>query len=279
MSENSVWIITGCSTGFGRELAKATIEAGYKVVVTARNLASIADLVSGNTNNVLAVELDVTKPEQVEKAVKATVEKFGRIDVLVNNAGVGYFSSIEEAAEEETRKMFEINFWGLMNMTSAVLPYMRNQRSGHIINISSIGGLVSFPGVGYYNATKYAVEGISESLSKEVAQFNIDVTLIEPSNFRTDWSGRSAARTKSSIKEYEELISPFVNGESHGKEPGDPKKAAEAIISVAKSQEPPLRLLLGADAYHFAVNKYTDTLKNFENQKEVALNADFQDGI
>ncbi|OBZ12079.1 short-chain dehydrogenase/reductase [Bacillus sp. FJAT-27264] len=278
MSKNSVWIITGCSTGFGRELAKATIEAGYKVVVTARNLASIADLVSGNTDNVLAVELDVTKPEQVENAVRATVEKFGRIDVLVNNAGVGYFSSIEEAAEEETRKMFEINFWGLMNMTRAVLPYMRNQRSGHIINISSIGGLVSFPGVGYYNASKYAVEGISESLSKEVAQFNIDVTLIEPSNFRTDWSGRSATRTESSIKEYEELISSFVNGEFHGKEPGDPKKAAEAIISVAKSQEPPLRLLLGADAYHFSVKKYTDTLKNFEKQKELALNADFQDG-
>ncbi len=127
--------------------------------------------------------------------------------MLVNNAGIGYFSSIEEAVEEEVRKMFEINFWGLANMTSAVLPYMRNKRSGHIINISSIGGLVSFPGVGYYNGTKYAVEGISESLSKEVASFNIHVTVIEPSNFRTDWSGRSAARTQSAFKEYNELIS------------------------------------------------------------------------
>ncbi|REK77734.1 oxidoreductase [Paenibacillus paeoniae] len=277
MNKNKVWIITGCSTGFGRELAKATIEAGYNVVVTARNMSAIADLVSGNTDNVLAMELDVTKPEQIESTVKATIEKFGRIDVLVNNAGIGYFSSIEEAVEEEVRKMFEINFWGLMHMTNAVLPYMRSQRSGHIINISSIGGLVSFPGVGYYNGTKYAVEGISESLSKEVEPFNIHVTIIEPSNFRTDWSGRSAGKTTSAIKEYQELIAPFISGENHGNEPGDPKKAAEAIISVIEMEEPPLRLLLGSDAYHLSVNKYTKTLNNFEKWKEVSVNADFQD--
>ncbi|ACT00354.1 oxidoreductase [Paenibacillus sp. JDR-2] len=277
MTNNKVWIITGCSTGFGRELASATIKAGYKVVVTARNLNAIADLVNGNTDNVLAMELDVTKPEQIEMTVKAAIDKFGRIDVLVNNAGVGYFSSIEEAAEEETRKMFEINFWGLMHMTNAVLPYMRSERSGHIINISSIGGLASFPGVGYYNGTKYAVEGISESLAKEVLPFNIHVSLIEPSNFRTDWSGRSAAKTKSAIKEYEELISPFINGDTRGKEPGDPKKAAKAIIGIVEAEEPPLRLLLGAEAYSVVVNKYTESLKNFEKWKEVSVNADFQE--
>ncbi|MEK8126720.1 oxidoreductase [Paenibacillus filicis] len=277
MNKNSVWMITGCSTGFGRELAKATIEAGYNVVVTARSLNSIMDLVSGHTDNVLAMELDVTKPDQIKKTVSATMENFGRIDVLVNNAGVGYFSSIEEAVEEETRKMFEINFWGLMHMTNAVLPSMRRQRSGHVINISSIGGLASFPGVGYYNGSKYAVEGISESLAQEVAPFNIRVTLIEPSNFRTDWSGRSAVKTKSAIKEYEDLIAPFINGENHGKEPGDPQKAAEAIISMAESKEPPLRLLLGSDAYHLVVNKYTESLKNFETWKGVSVNADFQD--
>ncbi|GGG53071.1 oxidoreductase [Paenibacillus radicis (ex Gao et al. 2016)] len=276
MSNNKVWIITGCSTGFGRELAKATIEAGYNVVVTARKLNAIADLVSGNRDNVLAMELDVTKPDQIEKTVKGAIAKFGRIDVLVNNAGVGYFSSIEEADEEETRRMFEINFWGLMHMTNAVLPYMRSQLSGHIINISSIGGLASFPGVGYYNGTKYAVEGISESLAKEVASFHIHVTLIEPSNFRTDWSGRSAAKTHSAIKEYEELIAPFVNGESHGKEAGDPKKAAEAIVNIAELDEPPLRLLLGAEAYHTVVNKYSESLEHFEKWKDVAVNADFQ---
>jgi Short-chain alcohol dehydrogenase of unknown specificity len=279
MGKNKVWIITGCSTGFGRELAKATIKAGYKVVVTARNLHAITDLINENEDNVLAMELDVTKPDQIEKTVKAAIEKFGRIDVLVNNAGVGYFSSIEEAVEEETRKMFEINFWGLMHMTNAVLPYMRSQRSGHIINISSIGGLASFPGVGYYNGSKYAVEGISESLAQELAPFHIRVTLIEPSNFRTDWSGRSAAKTKSTIKEYEELISPFINGENHGKEPGDPKKAAEAIINVAEAEEPPLRLLLGAEAYSVVVNKYSESLNNFEKWKEVSVNADFRDEI
>jgi len=276
MNNNSVWIITGCSTGLGRELAYATIQAGYRVVVTARNLETIADLAANDPDNVLAMELDVTKPEQIEKAVGAAIKKFGRIDVLVNNAGIGYFSSIEEAIEEEARKMFEINFWGLMNMTKEVLPYMRNQRSGHIINISSIGGLVSFPGVGYYNGTKYAVEGISESLAKEVAPFNIRVTLIEPSNFRTDWSGRSAAKTKSAIKEYEALISPFINEETHGKEPGDPKKAAEAMINVVESTDPPLRLLLGSEAYYTTTKKYAETLKNFEAYREIALNADFQ---
>jgi NADP-dependent 3-hydroxy acid dehydrogenase YdfG len=277
MNQNSVWVITGCSTGFGRELAKATIEAGYKVVVTARNIHSITDLVSGNLDKVMAMELDVTKPDQIAKTVKATVEKFGRIDVLINNAGIGYFSSIEEAVEEETRSMFEVNFWGLMHMTNAVLPYMRNQRSGHIINISSIGGLASFPGVGYYNGTKYAVEGISESLAQEVAPFNIRVTLIEPSNFRTDWSGRSAAKTKSAIKEYEELIAPFVSGANHGNEPGDPHKAAATIVSIAESEDPPLRLLLGAEAYYTVVNKYTASLQNIEKWKEVSLSADFQD--
>jgi len=275
MNTNSVWMITGCSSGFGKELAKKTIKAGYKVVVTARNLNSITDLVEKNSDQVLALELDVTKPDQIKNAVDATIEKFGRIDVLVNNAGVGYFSSIEEAAEEETRKMFEINFWGLAHMTQAVLPYMRKQLSGHIINISSIGGLVSFPGVGFYNGTKYAVEGLSESLAQEVAPFHIQVTLIEPSNFRTNWSGSSASKTASTIREYEELISPFITGEIHGNEPGDPAKAAEAIVSMAETSEPPLRLLLGTEAYFTVVNKYESSLKNFEHWKEVSLSADF----
>ncbi|WP_138753574.1 oxidoreductase [Paenibacillus sinopodophylli] len=274
MNKNKVWLITGCSTGFGRELAEATIKAGYNVVVSARNINSIFDLV-GDAPNALAVELDVTKNDQIEKAVTAAVERFGRIDVLVNNAGIGYFGSVEESIEKETRNMFEINFWGLMHMTNAVLPYMRSQRSGHIINISSIGGLASFPGVGYYNASKYAVEGVSEGLAQEVESFNICVTLIEPSGFRTDWSGRSAARTKSSIEEYQPLISGFVDGVNHGKEPGDPKKAANAIIDVIESSNPPQRLLLGSDAYHIAVNKFTGLLKQIEDSKSVSVGADF----
>ncbi|WP_179030890.1 oxidoreductase [Paenibacillus kribbensis] len=274
MNKKNVWFITGCSTGFGRELAEATIKAGYSVVVTARNINSISDLV-GDAPNALALELDVTKDDQIEKALTSAVEKFGGIDVLVNNAGIGYFGSVEESVEEETRKMFEINFWGLMHMTNAVLPQMRSQRSGHIINISSIGGLASFPGVGYYNASKYAVEGVSEGLAQEVEPFNIRVTLIEPSGFRTDWSGRSAARTTSSIEEYKPLVSDFVNGVNHGKEPGDPKKLASAIINVVESPNPPQRLLLGSDAYHIAVNKFTKLLQQIEDSKSVSIGADF----
>ncbi|WP_404301696.1 SDR family NAD(P)-dependent oxidoreductase [Paenibacillus sp. DP01] len=183
MSEQKVWLITGCSTGFGRHIAEQTIDAGYKVVVTARNVEQITELTAGHEDHVLALPLDVTNPEQIRNAVDHTIEKFKRIDVLVNNAGIGYFSSVEESVEEETRKMFEINFWGLMHITNAVLPYMRSQKSGHIINFSSIGGLTSFPTLGYYHATKYAVEGISESLAQELAPFNIYVTLMEPSSF------------------------------------------------------------------------------------------------
>ncbi|MBO7743044.1 oxidoreductase [Paenibacillus sp. MWE-103] len=276
MNTNLVWFITGCSTGFGRALAEAAIQAGHKVIVTARKLDAVTDLVGADTDNAMALELDVTKPEQIARAVQAAADKFGRIDVLVNNAGVGYFSSIEEAAEDETRKLFDVNFWGLMHTTNAVLPYMRGQRSGHIINISSIGGLASFPGVGYYNATKYAVEGISESLAKEVAPFGIRVTLIEPGNFRTDWSGRSAAKTASAIKEYEALIAPFVSGANHGSEPGDPKKAAQAILRVAESEAAPLRLLLGAEAYHTVKGKYTALLQTMEEWKDVTMDADYQ---
>lgn len=277
MTTNKVWLITGCSTGFGKELAVATIKYGYKVVITARNLDSLTEIIKGNEENVLALELDVTKYEQIQNVVAAAIERFGKIDVLVNNAGIGYFSSVEEAEKEEIRKMFEINYWGLIDMTNAVLPFMRSQRAGHVINFSSIGGLASFPGVGHYNATKYAVEGVSESLAQEVESFNIHVTLIEPSGFRTDWSGRSAARKKSEIDEYQTLIAPFVEGQNTGKEPGDPKKAAEAIIQVVNTDVPPLRLLLGRDAYKVAVNKFTNLLKTIDDWKDVSLNADFNE--
>ncbi|WP_256252544.1 SDR family NAD(P)-dependent oxidoreductase [Paenibacillus sp. UNC496MF] len=184
--------------------------------------------------------------------------------MLVNNAGIGYFSSIEEAAEDETRKLFDVNFWGLMHTTNAVLPYLRGQRSGHIINISSIGGLASFPGVGYYDATKYAVEGISESLAKEAAPFGIRVTLIEPGNFRTDWSGRSAAKTASAIREYEALIAPFVSGANHGSEPASHpssrgvRGAAAAIAARRRSVPYREGQIYGAPANHGRMERRHD---------------------
>ena len=164
-----VWLITGCSTGFGRALANELLSTGYRVALTARNMADIQDLVSAYPDTAIVIMLDVTVPQQIIDAVKTTISHFGTIDVLVNNAGIGYFAAIEESEEEEVRRMFEINFFGLARMTQEVLPYMRKQKSGHILNIASIGGLRSFPAVGFYNATKYAVDGLSEALYKEVS--------------------------------------------------------------------------------------------------------------
>lgn len=279
MSESKVWLITGCSTGFGRHISQKAIEAGYKVVVTARNVEQVTDLAAGHEDQVIALPLDVTNPEQIRNVVDRTIEKFNRIDVLVNNAGIGYFSSVEESVEEETRKMFEVNFWGLMNVTNAVLPHMRSQKSGHIINFSSIGGLTSFPTLGYYHATKYAVEGISESLSQEVAPFNIHVTLIEPSSFRTDWGGRSSVKTETSIPELKEsIVGQMLQGIELGvgQEAGDPAKAAEAVIKVVETSEPPLRLLLGQQAYDAATYKFKSLLASIEQWKETTINADYE---
>jgi NADP-dependent 3-hydroxy acid dehydrogenase YdfG len=273
---DKVWLITGCSTGFGRELATHAINSGYKVVVTARKPETLIELKELNEENVLVLPLDVTDKEQVNKAVQKSIETFGKIDVLINNAGIGYFSSVEESLEEETRNMFEVNFWGLMNMTNAVLPAMRSQQSGHIINFSSIGGLASFPSMGYYHATKYAVEGISESLAQELASFNIKVSLIEPSGFRTDWAGRSSVKTQSKI--YEDTVGKIIQGAAaaSGNEPGNPAKAAEAIIAIVESPNPPLRLLLGKMAYQVATHKYTNLLNTIEEWKETTVSADYE---
>lgn len=273
---NKVWLITGCSTGFGREIAVQAIKAGYKVVVTARKPETLVELKELNEKNVLALPLDVTDQEQVNEAVQKSIETFGQLDVLINNAGIGYFSSVEESVEEETRKMFEVNFWGLMNMTDAVLPIMRSQKSGHIINFSSIGGLASFPSLGYYHATKYAVEGITESLAQEVAPFNIKVSLLEPSGFRTDWAGRSSVKTESKI--YEDTVGMMIQGAEagSGNESGNPVKAAEAIIAIVESPNPPLRLLLGKMAYQVATHKYTTLLESIEEWKETTVTADYE---
>lgn len=276
MVHTKVWFITGCSSGLGREIAKKIIAEGYKVIATARNVDQLNDLQGIHPENVLLLPLDVTNKEQVKSAVQQAVTTFGRIDVLVNNAGIGYFSSVEESVEEETRKMFEINFWGLMAVTNEVLPHLRKQKSGHIINLSSISGLASFPAVGYYNATKYAVEGISESLAKEVAPIGIKVTLIEPGAFRTNWAGRSANRTQTAIEAYQETVGKRIERPS-GTEEGDPEKLAEAVFKVAQTENPPLRLLLGAAAYELASDKFTHLLGEMEEWKEVTINADFKE--
>lgn len=277
---SKVWFITGCSTGFGRELAKQVLEQGNQVVVTARNTADIQDIVDQYPKTAVAVQLDVTKPEQVSESVKKAIAKFNRIDVLVNNAGIGYFGAIEESEEDEVRRMFEINFFGLASMTREVLPIMRKQRTGNIVNISSIGGLVAFPAVGFYNATKFAVTGYSESLSKETAHLGIKVTVVCPSGFRTDWAGRSANNSKIVIDDYAQTAhanKDAIRGYS-GSQPGDPVRAAAAIIRAVESPEPPLRLLLGVAALKGGRNKIQELQKDFDTWEETTVGADFPKG-
>ena len=278
ISRNPVWLITGCSTGFGRELAKHVIERGYRTVVTARNPDEVKDLAA--KGEALALKLDVTDQGQIDAAIKAAEEKFGRIDVLVNNAGIGYFAAVEESEEDQIRRMFEINVFGLSRMIHAVLPGMRERRKGFIVNLSSIGGLRSFPSVGYYNATKFAVEGLSEALWQEVEPLGIKVMLVEPSGFRTDWAGRSANESKRQIDDYAATAGAWrdqVRAFS-GKQPGDPVLAAHAIVEAMLSPNPPHRLLLGNDAYQAATAKLEELRKEFSAWEAVSRGSRFPEG-
>jgi NAD(P)-dependent dehydrogenase (short-subunit alcohol dehydrogenase family) len=277
MTSKPVWFITGCSTGFGRELARHTLELGYPTVVTARNPGQVEDLAKGHEDNALILKLDVTKAEDIGNAVKAAEEHFGRIDVLVNNAGIGYFGSLEESDIDEVRKMFEINVWGLANMTRAVLPGMRKQRSGTVVNISSQGGLVANPAVSFYTATKFGVEALSEALSKEVAPLGIKVLIVEPGPFRTDWAGRSANEVPSTIEDYRSTSGQRAQmiRDISGNQPGDPVRAAKAIIQAVEAKDPPLRLLLGKQALQNARNKIGELQRDFDAWEKVTLGADF----
>lgn len=274
---NKVWLITGCSTGFGRELAKQVLAKGYQVAVAARNTNDVQDIITAYPTTAIAVKLDVTIAQEIEEAVQMTIQKFGQIDILVNNAGIGYFAAVEESEEDEVRKMFEINVFGLAKMTQAVLPYMRKKKSGHILNVASIGGLRAFPGVGFYNATKFAVDGLSEALSKEVAPLGIKVTIIAPSGFRTDWAGRSAKNSASVIDDYATTAGKNkedIRGYS-GNQPGDPVRAAKAMIMVTETENPPLRLLLGVAALKGARIKLDELKHDFDTWAKVTEEADF----
>jgi len=275
VAEPPVWFITGCSTGFGLELAKQAIEHGYRTVMTARDPSELEGY--GATENVLVLKLDVTQPDQVAAAIKAAEARFGGIDVLVNNAGIGYFAAIEEGEEAEVRKMFEVNVFGLSRMTQAVLPGMRKRRSGCIVNFSSIGGIRAYPAIGYYNATKFAVEGLSEALWQEVDPLGVRVMLVEPSGFRTDWAGRSANESARQIDDYMATAGNTRAGvrASSGKQPGDPVRAAKAIVMAVASGNPPHHLLLGNDAFDGAMAKLDELRKDFTAGESVARAADF----
>ncbi len=272
-----VWFITGCSTGFGRDLAEAVLDRGWRTVVSARDKARVADLAEGAGDRALAVDLDVTKPKQIAAAVAAAHERFGRIDVLVNNAGYGYQSSIEEGVDDEIRAMFEANVFGLFDLTRAVLPGMRARRRGHILNISSVAGLVGLPSSGYYAASKHAVEGFTDALAAEVAPLGIHALCVEPGPFRTDWAGRSLKQTKSTIDDYAETAGARLKAtsEASGTQPGDPVRAAKAMIAVTEVENPPRHLVLGAWGIDKVTAKLKERLDEIEAWRKTGVETDF----
>lgn len=271
------WFITGCSSGFGREIATTALAHGDCVVATARNPADIADIVAGHdAGQARALRLDVTDASQVAAAVAAAADAYGSVDVLVNNAGISYFAGVEESDENDVRRLFEINFFGLMRVTNAVLPLMRRQRAGTIVNMASIAGLNGFASVGYYSASKFAVEGISEALAQEVSPFGIRVLLVEPSGFRTDWA-RSASDVTHPISDYDATP---LRGQveqartSSTPQSGNPKKAAEAIFRDAVQGGPNLHLPLGAGSFAATMAKLGRLRAEYASLEDVARMAD-----
>ncbi|QNI37748.1 oxidoreductase [Edaphobacter albus] len=272
-----VWFITGSSTGFGRLLAEEVLKTGDVVVATARKVEQVADLEVQYPERALALALDVTNQQQVNAAVAKTLERFGRVDVLVNNAGYGVAGAIEEVSDTELRPMYEANVFGLLRVTRAFLPQLRKQRSGHILNLSSIGGLTAGPGWGLYQSTKFAVEGLSEALAQEIAPLGIRVTIIEPGPFRTDFLGRSSQEATKKIEDYHSTAdnARLYRSEQDGKQPGDPLKAVQAMIQVVDSPNPPLRLLLGASALKRVKQKIETWQKEITAWEPVTVGADF----
>ena len=274
-----VWFITGCSTGFGRELCKVVAAKGDIAVGTVRKADQQADLEALAPDNIMSVLLDVAKPEEVTAGVQAALDKYGRIDVLVNNAGYGSLGGLEETPEEEMYRQFEVNVFGAVRMTRAVLPTMRKQKSGNILNITSVAGLQGYPGVSIYNGSKFALEGIGEGLAAEVKPLGIHVTNIEPGPFRTDWAGRSATFTPSTIDDYSETVGKNLDSISSvsGTQIGDPIKAAEAMYTVTTLENPPVHLPLGGPAYKRARIKFQNILKEVDEFEHIGLPTDYEE--
>jgi len=281
MPTRGAWLITGCSSGFGREIATEAIRRGFEVAATARQVKEIANLVALAPDRVIALPLDVTDPEQRRSCVAAVTERFGEIGTLVNNAGRGYLASIEEGEIDDVRQLFEINVFGPLALTKLVLPAMRRQGSGLLVNISSMGGLVANPGSGYYASSKFALEGWSEALSKEVAPLGIRVLLVEPGPFRTAWTERSLARAGSTIADYATTTGRRMQeiGDPARRQPGDPVRAAKVIIEAALSPSPPLRLVLGTSAMSSVREKLAALAAELGTWEAASTATDFPDDL
>ncbi|MBD2100994.1 oxidoreductase [Leptolyngbya sp. FACHB-261] len=276
-NNTKVWLITGSSSGFGRSLTEAVLEKGDRVIATARKPEQLDDLAQQYPDTAKAIRLDVTDRQEVESAIHTAINTFGRIDVLVNNAGYGLLGSIEEASEAEARTQFETNLFGALWMIQAVLPVMREQSSGHILNISSVGGFTGYAGFGIYNGTKFALEGISEALALEVAPFNIRITIVEPGSFRTDWAGRSMVRSERVIDAYAKSSGQTRDwmDQEGGNQAGDPALAAAAMMKVVNVENPPQRLVLGADALERIRGKLRSVAQELDAWEQTTVNTAF----
>lgn len=272
-----VWLVTGSSSGFGREFVHAALGRGFRVMATARDPKKLDGLIARNVDKARAFALDVTNASQIKSAVNETLRVFGRIDVLVNNAGYGYLGAVEEGEEKDIRAMFDTNFFGLAAMTRAVLPAMRARRQGWIVNIASVGGIIGFAGSGYYAATKFAVEGLSEALAQEVEPLGIRVLLVEPGPFRTDWAGRSLKQSPNLLADYEQSSGRRRReiAERSGTQPGDPARAAQVVIDVLQSPSPPRHLVLGRVGVENVENQLRSMLQEVDQWKATSLRADF----
>lgn len=275
--QGKVWFITGASTGFGRLLSERVLALGGDVVATARKPETLTELEAGNPAHVQALKLDVTDTTQIKGAVRDALARFGHIDVLVNNAGYGLTGAFEEVSDAEVKQLFDTNVFGLIHVTKAVLPHLRERRAGHIVNLSSVGGLIGLPGWSMYNATKFAVEGMSEALAAELEPLGISVTIIEPGPFRTDFLGRSGVEAKAVIPDYAASAGKtreYFRSQG-GKQPGDPAKAVEAIIAAVSAPKPPRHLLLGKLAAFRFRQKIEDWQKEMAEWEQTTEGADF----
>ena len=268
---SKVFFITGASKGFGRHWAETALSQGHRVVATARNAQTLSGLVDSFGDAVLPLQLDVTARDACFDAVKQAVEHFGRVDVLISNAGYGHFGFIEEISEAEARNQIETNLFGSLWIIQAVLPLMREQQAGHIIQVSSIGGVIAFPNLGIYHASKWAVEGMCESLSQEVADFGISVTLVEPGPFTTDWAQASAVRSEA-LADYDQVRAGF-KAKTQTFERGDPQATGEAIMQLCSMPNPPLRLMLGRMAWKVIEPAYQRRLSTWTDYLELAEQA------
>jgi NAD(P)-dependent dehydrogenase (short-subunit alcohol dehydrogenase family) len=273
---SKVWLITGASRGLGRAFTEAVLEAGDRVVATARNPDQLADLEGRYSEKIRSVALDVTNEAQAKAAVEAAMESFGALDLLVNNAGYGYVCPVEDTPLADFRAQIDTNLFGVIIMTKAVLPYFRERRAGHIIQVTSIAGRIGPAGRAPYAAAKFGVEGFSESLFKEIGPLGVKVTIIEPGGFRTDFAG-SSTQLSEGRPEYDSSVGAAVRFQRdyNGRQPGDPAKAAAALLHVASLSEPPLRLLLGSDSYVAAEKSGLDKIESDRNWKDLSISTDY----